>query len=115
MCAILAYLHEYVDIVLSTCKDFFSAYTSFQWHISERCLILALLFIQYNFWQQERWFIWLSILPGTFAICRFAEYHISIFVISTFSTDYVLMKAVTLAQAREVLQASEHQVIFGGM
>jgi hypothetical protein len=39
-----------------------------------------------------------------------AEAGISIFAISTFDTDYVLVRAVALARAQDVLEAAGHDV-----
>ena len=40
-----------------------------------------------------------------------AEEHISVFVVSTFDTDYVLVKDVDLATAAGVLEAAGHRIV----
>ena len=52
-------------------------------------------------------------LVGIFASMAqpLAEAGLSIFALSTFDTDYVLVKAADLARAREVLEAVGHDVI----
>jgi hypothetical protein len=56
----------------------------------------------------------LELLPDTLAICRIADplaaAGMSIFAISTYDTDYVLVKARELEAALQVLQQAGHRI-----
>jgi len=63
----------------------------------------------------------LFLLPGSYAVCRLApglagplaEARISLFAVSTFDTDYILVKQDQLGRAAEILIREGHNVLPG--